>query len=167
MIGSMGTDGNPGNGILSIPIMGCKVVQTFAMTTRDILAENFNKLRNACPRLYSLKDITKSGGGSNGTLGRISAKQSGASIDTVEALARVYGLEAWQLLVPSLDAKKGPGDTVVISGLPDWPFPNVDRDRYEKLSEASKGSVQARMRDAIKEEEEIASSHRANGTHGK
>lgn len=140
-------------------------MQTFGMTTRDILAENFNKLRDACPKLYSLKDITKAGGGSNGTLGRISAKQSGASIDTIEALARVYGLEAWQLLVPSLHAKRGPGDTIIISGLPDWPFPNVDQERYEDLSEASKGSVQARMRDAIKEEEEIASTHKPNGTH--
>lgn len=131
MIASIGPEHNPVFGILSIPFMGPSFMQTFGMNTRDVLAGNFNKLREACPKLYSLKDITKAGGGSNGTLGRISAKQSAATVDTVETLAQVYGLEAWQLLVPTLEATRGAGDTLVIRGLPVFPHSSADQNQQD------------------------------------
>jgi hypothetical protein len=128
------------------------------MSSRDTLAANFKKLRAASPGLSRLPDITKAGGGSNGTLGRIASKETGATIDTVEQLAAVYGLEAWQMLVPTLEAHPGANGRPVVTGLPDWPFALVDRARYEALSPEQRGHVQANLLGLIKEAEKLLES---------
>lgn len=111
------------------------------MSIRDVLAENFESLRNAGKRLYSLPDITKAGGGSNGTLGRILKKDSGATIDTVEQLARTYRLETWQLLVPGLDPKAPP---VIQGKAGEWPFVHFSRHDYDTyLTEQERKDTEA------------------------
>lgn len=76
------------------------------MKIRDVLAENFAALRAKNRALSRLPDIVKAGGGTNGTLGRIPLKTTGVSIDALEPLARVYGIEPWQLLAEGLGADK-------------------------------------------------------------
>lgn len=149
----MGAHINPVFGILQIPRLGLGIGHTFQMTSRDTLAANFKKLRAATPGLSRLPDITKAGGGSNGTLGRIASMESGATIDTVEQLAAVYGLEAWQMLVPTLEAKQGPNGKTVISGLPNWPFTRVDQSRYEKLDAEQRAFVQGKLAQLIEDQE--------------
>lgn len=134
------------------------------MTIRDILAENFRRLREATPGLNSPKDITKSQAATNGTIGRIAKRESGVSIDILEPLARAYGLEVWQILVPTLHANKGPSGKPVISGLPDWPFEMVEQKSYEELDASTRIAVQVKLRDAILEEAEFAAKRKANGT---
>ena len=139
-------------------------MQTFRMTIRDVLADNFKKLRDATPSLDRPQDIVRFGAATNGTIGRISKRQTGPTIDTLEILAAAYGLQVWQLLVPTLHAEKGTGSSPVISGMPEWPFERVDRDAYEALDYPSKIAVQVRLRDAIKEEAELERTIKANGT---
>lgn len=134
------------------------------MTIRDVLADNFKKLREATPTLNSPKDIVKADAASNGTIGRIAKRQTGVSIDKLEPLASAYGLEVWQLLVPSLHAEKGKFHKPVISGLPEWPFEIVDKDDYDALDSSTKIAVQVKMRDVIKDEAELARLRRRNGT---
>jgi hypothetical protein len=149
MMLSIGADHNPNFGILSIPIMGVGYCHTFGMTIRDVLAVNFARLRAACPKLNKLPDITKAGGGANGTLGRIATRETGLSIDGLEQLASAYGVEPWQLLVPTLEAHQGERGKLILGGLPDWPFPLIDRARYERLTPEQRGFVQTRLDDAL------------------
>lgn len=134
------------------------------MTIRDILADNFKKLREATPSRSSPKDLIKAEVASNGTIGRISKRETGVSIDKLEPLARAYGLEVWQMLVPTLHAEKGPLGKPIISGLPEWPFEMVDQDSYMALDQSTKIAVQIGMRALIKEEAELEKQRKRNGT---
>lgn len=78
------------------------------MRLRSVLAENLKSLMAATPALSKLPQITKAGGGSNGLLDTIRRAANGTSIDNLEPLARVYGVQAWQLLVPGLDPAHPP-----------------------------------------------------------
>lgn len=150
-MGSMGKDINPELGSIASPHTGVGYWQTFAMRPRDVLANNLRKLMAATPSLSKFPQITAAGGGTNGTLDRIRRKVSAAGVDTVGELAQVYGLTAWQLLSPDLEAAEGDDGRPVITGLPDWPFPMVSRSRYEALPIDAKGFVQGRLVQAIEE----------------
>lgn len=139
-------------------------MHSLEMTIRDILAENFKKLREATPSLNSPKDLIKIEAASNGTIGRIATRQTGVSIDKLEPLARAYGLEVWQMLVPTLHAEKGPLGKPIVSGLPEWPFEMVDQDSYMALDQSTKIAVQIGMRSIIKEEAELERLRKRNGT---
>lgn len=164
MMGSMSGDGNPIFGITSIPKMGFLIEHSCVMNAREVLAANFKKLRDATPSLNAPKDIVAAGAATNGTIGRITKKQSGPSIDTIEQLARAYGLEAWQMLVPALEAHPGKNGMPVVSGVSPWPFLLVDRRRYEALPELAKGAAQSRMMDEVIQQE--GKLHKGNGTNG-
>jgi len=75
---------------------------------RKVLAENLRRLMDAKPDLETIKKVTARGGGSNGTVGRMLQGDTAARIDAVEEVARVFGLQAWQLLVPGLDPDHPP-----------------------------------------------------------
>lgn len=113
------------------------------------MAVNFKKLRDATPTLANLPSITKAGGGSNGTLGRIQLAQTGVSIDAVESLAASFRIEPWQLMHPNLEVMPGPKGKALLSGLPDWPFAMIDRARYDELDDEQRGFVQSKLDDAI------------------
>jgi len=80
----------------------------FTYTSRQILATNLKALMASHPALDTFKKIVEAGGPTNGTLDRIRRMESGASIDQLDTLAKVYGLEPWQLLVPNLDPTNPP-----------------------------------------------------------
>lgn len=149
MIDSIGTHLNPNFGILSIPYTGFGYYENSAMYLRKVLAVNFKKLREATPTLANLPNITKSGGGSNGTLSRIQLAQTGVSVDVVEQLAASFQVEPWQLLHPNLEVMPGPRGRALLSGLPDWPFAMIDRARYDQLDDEQRGFVQSKLDDAI------------------
>jgi transcriptional regulator with XRE-family HTH domain len=84
------------------------------MRSRKTLAANVNALMATKPGLSSPRQVVKAGGATNGTLGRIRNGEVGASVDQLDQLARVFGVEPWQLLVPNLDPKSLP----VLGGMP-------------------------------------------------
>lgn len=75
---------------------------------RDLLSKNLKALMAAHPHLNTLPKITKAGGPPNGVLDRIRRADSACRIDSLAQLARVFGLQTWQLLVPGLDPRKPP-----------------------------------------------------------
>ncbi len=97
------------------------------MSIRAILSENFKTLKALHPALSKLPEITAAGGGSNGMLGRIQKGKTGVSIDALEPLAAVYGLEPWQLIAADLgrnikkDGAKQPLLQVLIDMFNDLP----------------------------------------------
>lgn len=150
MMGSIGADVNPIFGIASIPFMGFSIWHALPMNAREVLAANFQKLREATPTLSLPKDIVKAGAATNGTIGRITKKEIGPSIDTVEKLASAYGLQAWQMLSPALHVSKGRNGKPAVETPGAWPFELVDRDLYERLSPVAQGAAQMRMMDEIR-----------------
>lgn len=70
---------------------------------RTIVADNLRALMAAHPHLDTLDKITAQGGGSNGTLDRIRRGASSCRLDALADVAKVFGIEPWQLLVPRLD----------------------------------------------------------------
>lgn len=59
------------------------------------------------------------------TIGRILARELNPSIEKVEQLAKVFGLHAWQMLIPDLDPRNPP--VVVMS--------QAERDFYKRIEE--------------------------------
>ena len=70
---------------------------------RHILALNLRRLMDARPDLDTLPKITRASGISNGTLDRIRRAVVATRVDELEPLAKAFGLQAWQLLVPPAD----------------------------------------------------------------
>jgi hypothetical protein len=71
------------------------------MTPRQILAANLRALMAKHPDLDTLPKITARSGVSNGTLDRIRRAVVATRVDELQPLARAFGLEPWQLLVPA------------------------------------------------------------------
>ncbi len=69
---------------------------------REVLAQNVNRLMDQRYKESSNRPLalSKDAGVSLSTVQRTLSREAGASIDTVELFARVFGLPAFQLLVP-------------------------------------------------------------------
>lgn len=70
------------------------------MTPRQILAANLRRLMSERPDLNTLPKLTAASGCSNGTLDRIRRCAVATRVDELERLARAFGVQPWQLLVP-------------------------------------------------------------------
>lgn len=70
---------------------------------KAIIADNLKRLMAHHPALDTLPKITKAGGPPNGVLDRIRRQESACRVDSLAQLARVFGLQPWQMLVPDLD----------------------------------------------------------------
>lgn len=88
--------------------MGVGYTHTFGMRPRDVLAKNLKALMASTPSLATFKQIVDAGGPSNGTLDRIRRKTHATSVDTLEQIADVFGVEPWQLLRPSIEPSASP-----------------------------------------------------------
>jgi len=123
------------------------------MRPREILSANVRALMAARPALSTIKKIVDASNGqlSNGKVGRITAASHTTDVDTLEALAKVFDMESWQLLVPTMSVVTGPDGRSVVAGLPDWPFEMIERSRFDALTERQRGFVQARVVSAIEE----------------
>lgn len=75
---------------------------------RLTLARNLRAAMEAHPDLDTIEKLVKAGAGSNGTIGRMLQGQTACRIDALQQVARAFGMEAWQLLVPSFDPQSPP-----------------------------------------------------------
>lgn len=105
MIDSIGADINPIRGIYLIPFMGLGYRQNFGMTPSEILADNLRALMAAAPGLDTVQKIVKQSDGrlSNGKVDRIRRNASVTDINTLNELAKVFGVKPWQLLIEGLN----------------------------------------------------------------
>jgi transcriptional regulator with XRE-family HTH domain len=72
--------------------------------TRIILSENLRALKEAQqPKPYSQAEIARRSGVDQRYIGHILDADVSASVDIIDKLAGVFGLRAWQMLIPGLD----------------------------------------------------------------
>lgn len=75
---------------------------------RNILAANIKALRAHNPDLKGQRALAKKASIGEGSVWRATKGEVGVTLDTLEALAAVFGLAPWQLLVPHLDPNNPP-----------------------------------------------------------
>lgn len=83
-----------------IPHMGKKTI--------DIFADNLNRNCGPGKKFNSITDLSDKSGLGTSTIDRLRKSQASLRLDTLESVARAYGLDAWQVLVPELDLKNPP-----------------------------------------------------------
>lgn len=76
--------------------------------TRDVLADNLNRLMLAYPSLDSNPKLAKRSKLGVGTIARVRNSDAAATLDTLDKLAGCFDLQPWQMLVPDLDPKSPP-----------------------------------------------------------
>ncbi len=72
-------------------------------TPRHILAANLRRLMATRPDLNTLPKVTEASGISNGTLDRIRRAAVATRVDELQPLAKAFGVQPWQLLVPTTE----------------------------------------------------------------
>lgn len=74
---------------------------------REVLAQNISNLMQHHYRAESNKPLklAKEAGVSLSTVQRLINKETGATLDNIEAIALAFQLSAYQLLLPALEAK--------------------------------------------------------------
>jgi hypothetical protein len=97
---------------------------------RQVLAENVKALRERHPELGGLRPWSKRVGVGEATLVRILQASADVRLESVEAVARGFGVPAWMLLVEGLDPANLP---VALS--------SVERDFYRRLQAAAKSAA--------------------------
>lgn len=74
-------------------------------SVRDVLARNLDRLMRARTPRWTQKDLAKAAGVSQRTVGNMlrgSDVASGATLDRVDAVAKVFGYRSWHLIMPDL-----------------------------------------------------------------
>jgi hypothetical protein len=92
----------------------------------QILADNILNLM-AFHGIQSNAALAKAAKIDPSTVGRMINKKHASQIDRVQAVARVFDLDAWQLMIPNLDPSNPP--VVQLTA--------VERDLYERLRKAA------------------------------
>jgi len=100
---------------VSGPCQGSDTVRAFGhdiwmpeQDVRKVAAANlkalaaFHKCRRNRGGVWRHEDIADAAGVGKGTVGRIARAEIGTSIDNLDAVAQVFSLRAWQLLIPDL-----------------------------------------------------------------
>lgn len=80
-----------------------------------------------------------------GTSTRLKKQVTSIGVDVIEKLAVVFELQPWQLLVPNLDPEAPP----LLGGPDGWPFPRLDRRRFDQLEAEDKVELQGALRERI------------------
>lgn len=76
------------------------------LSTRQIIAANLKELmlRNK----HSEGDLHRKTGLSQSTIGRVLKCETSATVDTIDAIVKVYGLQSWQMMIADLDISNPP-----------------------------------------------------------
>jgi hypothetical protein len=121
--------------------MGKDVIQTLA----DNLANNIGK-GHRFEKIVELGARAKVG---KSSIDRIKKKEAKARIDSVELIAKAYGLEAWQFLVPDLDVDNPPK----LFGEDLTPTERELLTLFVKLTESERAGLLANARAAVSSRE--------------
>lgn len=107
-------------------------------TPRAVLRQNLKALMTEGDGPRSQSALHKRSGVAQATIGRIlSGEGENTRIETVERLAKAYGLEAWQLLVAGMDPANAPVLQAVSA---------EERSLYERLRIAAQDLAKYRPR---------------------
>lgn len=139
MIDSMIPDLRPRFGKSQIPSMGSGFAHTSRMEagTRKVLADNVKALmaarKAAGQRPWTIIQIVEEADGagtpvSKGVVERMTKAEVNTGVDHLDGVAKAFGIEAWQLLVPDLDAANPPMLTAVAE---------EERQKWQRAREAA------------------------------
>lgn len=83
------------------------------MSARSILSTNLQQLMDANPSLGSLVKVAEEAKRKGHAVSKnaVDSAKSGShavNMDTLDGIARAFGLDAWQLLVPGMNVKSPP-----------------------------------------------------------
>lgn len=84
-----------------------KPLKPISQTTRNVLRDNVLALRSAHHADLSDREWFERIKVARSTMRHVIEADSGASVDTLAAIAKAYHLEPWQMLVPGLDPLAG------------------------------------------------------------
>ncbi len=79
-----------------------------------------------------------------GTVQRIREGETSVGVDSLHALAGVFGMQVWQLLVPGVQANQPPT-------IAEWPLPRVDRSRWDACTDEDRAYIQGAINRALSE----------------
>jgi len=127
---------------------------------KNVLWDNVSALMDSRYKKENLTQMAKDSGVGNGTMTRIKNQETSVGIDTLEKLAVIAKVKPWQLIQPNMGAGLESVKTDSTSG--DWPFEDVDIERWNRLSERQKGVIEKAMNDALDQLE--MGQHQANRT---
>lgn len=96
------------------------------MNTKKVLADNLKALMHF-HGITSQNELGRQSKIDQTTIGRMLNQKNAAQIDKVAAVARVFDLSAWQMLVPDLDPANPPVAQITA----------IERDLYERLRAAA------------------------------
>lgn len=114
----------------SITDNGLGMIDRGAFTPRAVLSRNLKALMGSGRGPKSQNALRAKAGVAQATIGRIlSARGENARIETVDRLAKAYGLEGWQLMIPGMDPRNPP----VLQ-----PVSKEERALYERLKAVAK-----------------------------
>lgn len=113
---------------------------------KQILWENVSTLMVARYGKENLGRMATDAGLGPATMTRLKQAETSTGIDIVAAIARVFHLQPWQLLVSDLSVSSPPA---LSSGSEAWPFPSIDRARFEALQAEQKIEIQGVVRKMI------------------
>lgn len=100
--------------------------------SRKVLWENVAALMSHHWRGENLTRLAREAGIGPGSATRLKEQKTSVGLELVDKLARVFGLEVWQLLVPGLNPRAPP--TLM-------PMSEQERAFYERVAEAAKAFV--------------------------
>lgn len=99
-------------------------------SSRQILATSLKALLRSGLGPANQSELKRKSGVAQSTIGRILQCETAATIETLEQIAGVYGLQAWQLLVPDMEPSNPP---VLAVASP------KERELYQRLKDAVVG----------------------------
>ena len=103
-----------------------------------VLWENVSALMKAKYGRENLTRLAAEAKVGPGTVSRIKAHETSVGLDVVEAIARIFKVEPWQLLVPGLDVADLPAISI---GSSNWPFA-IDRSAVLALTPEQRGKIE-------------------------
>jgi hypothetical protein len=108
MIGSIAAHRKPKVGFHATRTRDAWVATIEHMSIRETLAENLIALMSATPECGTEKLLRKRAKVGGGTVDGARQAKSAVTLDSLDKLAKAFGLEAWQLLVPNLNPRNRP-----------------------------------------------------------
>lgn len=123
------------NGLIGQPQSVCQGVQNDSVdkkrfTPRAVLQQNLKSLMGTKGGPTSQGELFRKSGVAQATIGRILADGGeNARIETVSKIAKAYGLEGWQLMIPGMD----PANPPVLQ-----PVSKEERELWDRLKDLSK-----------------------------
>ena len=105
--------------------------QHSSMSSKAVLAANLKALMDHSPAYSSQVAVAKAARCDQKTVSRLLRQEQAATVDLLDAIAAVFGLESWQLLTENLDPSNPPKVHMTKS----------EQALYERLRTAAKALV--------------------------